>query len=84
MKFYLLIMMFCTNAAMATNYYVSTSGNDSSDGQSISTAWKTINKVNQGNYNDGDIILFKRGEVFRGALDVPMCCRLERLDSSHW
>lgn len=65
-------MMFCTNAAMATNYYVSTSGNDSSDGQSISTAWKTINKVNQGNYNDGDIILFKRGEVFRGALDVPM------------
>jgi len=72
MKFYLLIMMFCTNAAMATNYYVSTSGNDSSDGQSISTAWKTINKVNQGNYNDGDIILFKRGEVFRGALDVPM------------
>ncbi len=49
------------------NYYVDfTSGNDSNQGTSPSTAWKTITKVNDemNNFIVGDSILFKRGEVW--------------------
>jgi hypothetical protein len=58
--------------ASASTYYVdATSGNDSNDGQSVSTAWKTIAKVNAASFAPGDQILFKRGEVWRESLVPP-------------
>lgn len=42
-------------------YYVSNNGNDSNDGLSPETAWKTIARVNQDTYIPGDKILFERG-----------------------
>jgi len=54
-------------------YYVNaTSGNDSSTGTSEATAWKTISKVNSyfSNFNPGDSILFKRGDIFDGSLNI--------------
>ena len=45
----------------AATYYVSNSGNDSNDGLSEETAWKTIARVNQDTYIPGDEILFERG-----------------------
>ena len=45
----------------AATYYVSNSGNDSNDGLSEETAWKTIARVNQDAYIPGDEILFERG-----------------------
>lgn len=48
-------------------YYVdATSGSDSNDGLSPAGAWQTIAKVNASTFNQGDSILFKRGEVWTG------------------
>ncbi len=49
-------------------YYVSASGNDTNDGLSPETAWQTIGRVNAGNYQPGDSILFEGGQTFEGAL----------------
>jgi hypothetical protein len=49
----------------ATYYADCTKGNDSNNGLSSSTAWKTIAKVNNSNFNPEDYILFKRGETWR-------------------
>lgn len=52
-------------------YYVdSVSGDDSNNGTSISTPWKTIDKVNDTTFSAGDQIFFKRGSTFRGGI-VP-------------
>ena len=45
----------------AATYYVSNSGDDSNDGLSKETAWKTIDRVNRDTYIPGDKILFERG-----------------------
>lgn len=52
----------------ATTYYVSTSGSDSGSGRSPDEAWQTIDRVNRGNYNAGDRILFKGGQRFTGSM----------------
>ena len=53
------------------NYYISnSSGNNSSDGRSESTAWKTFDKVNSAVLSAGDLILFKAGDVWRETLKV--------------
>ena len=53
-----------------TTYYVSSSeGNDSNDGTSADTPWKTPNKVTgHGPFQPGDFILFKRGDIFQGEI----------------
>lgn len=52
-----------------TTYYVdATGGLDTNDGKSESGAWQTLTKVNAETYNEGDTILFKRGETFTGTL----------------
>jgi len=57
--------------ASPTTYYVdATGGNDGNNGTSPSSAWKTISKVNSYDFNPGDSILFKRGEVWRERLIV--------------
>lgn len=48
-----------------TAYYVSANGNDANDGKSPETAWKTLDKVSNAKYNDGDVVYFKRGDIFR-------------------
>lgn len=53
-------------------YYVSQNGNDSSNGLSPSTAWKTIDRVNQLKYSlqPGDQILFERNGTYQGNLII--------------
>ncbi|MBE6605860.1 MAG: S-layer homology domain-containing protein [Ruminococcaceae bacterium] len=49
-----------------TKYFVSSSsGNDSNDGLSPMSAWKSIDKVNSMNIKPGDGVFFKRGDTFR-------------------
>ena len=53
-------------------YYISTSnGDDTNNGTSSATPWKTIARVNTawgaGTFNAGDSILFKAGDVWSGA-----------------
>ena len=52
-----------------TKYYVSSSlGNDSNDGLSPETPWKTLNKVNNFKFSAGDGVYFKRGDLWREGL----------------
>ena len=49
-------------------YYVSESGDDSLDGLSEATAWRTLKKVSEAKLLSGDGVLFKRGDTFRGMI----------------
>ena len=48
-----------------TAYYVSAEGNDANDGKSPETAWKTLRKVSEAAYKKGDVVYFRRGDIFR-------------------
>ena len=55
-------------------FYVSNEGNDSNDGLSINTPWKTLTKLNQmmsaKTVKNGDAVLFRRGDTFRGNITI--------------
>ena len=54
-----------------TTYYVSNSGNDNfNSGTSPSSPFKTLDKVNSLTLNKGDGVLFKRGDVWRGKINM--------------
>ena len=62
--------MFFLVPVLATDFYVSNSGDDSAEGTTPATAWRTIGKVNNelsgGVINQGDDVYFKRGDTFTG------------------
>ena len=65
-KVLIIIFLITTKTLFATDYYVSSSqGNDSNDGTSESTPWKTLSKIRQTTFLPGDIIHFKRGDVWK-------------------
>ncbi|MFH1931761.1 MAG: right-handed parallel beta-helix repeat-containing protein [Pseudomonadota bacterium] len=69
--FAILTVLIMLSPSWAATYYVNASnGNNNNDGLSPSTAWKTIAKVNSSNFQPGDYILFKRGEIWREQLIV--------------
>lgn len=49
-------------------YVDATLGNDHNKGASKQKPWKTLGKVNSVDFNAGDIILFKCGEIWNGQL----------------
>lgn len=51
-----------------TVYYVSNDGDDSNDGKSPETAWKTLEQVKDATLQKNDTVLFRRGDVFRGSI----------------
>ncbi|MFC5467324.1 carbohydrate-binding protein [Cohnella suwonensis] len=58
-------------SAANTTYYVdSVAGDDSNDGTSTSTPWKTLSKVNATAFGPGDNILFKYNSTWTGQLKV--------------
>ncbi len=63
----LMITPVMADASSAT-YYVDPSGNDSNNGISASTPWKTLDKVNSTTFQPGDTILFKAGGTWTGTL----------------
>ncbi len=73
MKKSIIIISFLlfSGIASATNYYVSSSGNDSNNGLSSSTPWKTIAKVNASSFLPGDNIFFNKGNIWRELLNIP-------------
>ena len=67
----IIFLVTCSFLLSATNYYVSSSsGNDSNNGLTESTAWKTISKVNSKTFLPSDVILFKKGDTWREMLLV--------------
>src|SRR3954464_8832936 len=72
----ILISALFSIQAAATNYYFSsTDGDDSrtsAQAQNSSTPWRTIDKLNSffSSLQPGDVVLFKRGDVFYGSLSI--------------
>jgi hypothetical protein len=55
----------------SNTYYIdATLGADTNDGLSEQSPWKSLAKVNAGNFYPGDSILFKAGEVWTGQLNI--------------
>jgi|WetSurMetagenome_2_1015567.scaffolds.fasta_scaffold08554_1 hypothetical protein len=69
MRLIYLMFYFLSLPVQSATYYLSSTGNDNADGKTPTTAWKTINKINMIALVDGDVVLFKRGEVFRGEIN---------------
>lgn len=85
--FFLFILLSSVICYSQTTYYIDTTGNDSNNGTSRATPWKTVQRVNtffsQGRtLGAGDSILFKRGQIFTtstaklsanqsGLIDIP-------------
>ncbi len=65
--FILFGLLIITSINSQTTYYIdATNGNDANNGTSTSTAWKSIDQVNEQAYIAGDHILFKKGEIWKG------------------
>ena len=47
-------------------YIDSIDGNDSADGLSPETAWKSVEKTAHFEFHEGDVVLFRRGGLWRG------------------
>lgn len=68
--FTFLLFLFIASNCLATNYYISTSGNDSNTGTSKTSPWASLEKLNASVeiIKPGDSIIFKRGDSFKGIL----------------
>ena len=53
-----------------TTYYVASNGSDANNGRSSGSAFQTISKVNTLSLRPGDAILLRRGDTFRGTLQI--------------
>jgi len=61
-------MTFGFAVANATNYYISSStGNDSNDGLTAATAWKSLGKINSTSFATSDRVYLKAGDTFTGS-----------------
>lgn len=57
------------SSALGTSYYIDSEfGNDTNDGESPASAWKTLGKINGVTFLPGDQILFKAGGIWNGQL----------------
>lgn len=64
----LVILMPAQTVQAADTYYVSPNGDDSNNGLSPASPWKTVAKVNATSFQPGDTILFQRGGIWRESL----------------
>jgi parallel beta-helix repeat protein len=68
----ILILFATASLGWSATYYVdATGGNDSNNGISEATPWKTIVQVNSNSFSPGDSILFKKGAMWRERMTVP-------------
>ncbi|TGE06348.1 right-handed parallel beta-helix repeat-containing protein [Hymenobacter fodinae] len=61
-------LLTSSSSALATTYYISSTGNDTNDGTSVATAWSSIAQVNNVSFKPGDRVLFEAGKTFTGSL----------------
>ncbi|MFO1478038.1 MAG: right-handed parallel beta-helix repeat-containing protein [Verrucomicrobiota bacterium] len=54
----------------AASYYVAANGSDTNNGTSIDTPLQSLAKAGSLPLNPGDVVLFRRGDVFRGQLNL--------------
>ena len=70
--FQILLIFFITpNLFAQTQYFISSSeGNDKNDGLSDLSPWASLDRLNSEKLYPGDIVKFKRGDVFYGQLRI--------------
>ena len=66
----LVCFVFMANISWGRVFYISNSGNDSHNGTSWATAWRSLNHLNDGTFRSGDSVYFGTGK-YRGAIQVP-------------
>ena len=66
----LALLLGAGQSALAMTCFVSPSGNDSNDGQSVGTAWRTLAKVSGRAFLPGDVVLLQGGSTFTGPLSL--------------
>ena len=65
------IVALALAGAHADTYYVdSAAGDDVRDGLTEATAWRSLDRANRATLKPGDRMLFKRGGLWRGVLDL--------------
>jgi parallel beta-helix repeat protein len=66
------LVLLCAGyiCSFATTYYVSSNGSDSNTGTTPNAAFQTIAKINSLTLQAGDQVLFRRGDIFRGQLNI--------------
>lgn len=66
------LLLLCSAVASATNYYLSSRGNNSNSGTAPTQAWKSITRLNEafGNVLPGDTVFFERGAKFYGSIKI--------------
>lgn len=70
-KLFIVFLLAATSvAAQQKTYFVSPSGNDTADGLSVKTAWKTLDKINSTEFQPGDKILLESGKIWYGQLKL--------------
>jgi len=52
----------------AKTYYVSPNGNDSNEGISVDSPWKSLAKLGEVEFQPGDSILFSKGSEYHGGI----------------
>ena len=67
----ILFFASCPGLQGVTYYVDATGGNDSNTGLSAASPWKTLAKLNSSKFAPGDIILLRRGSVWREQLNFP-------------
>lgn len=56
------------NSGGGRTFYVNTTGNNT-DGRTLETAWRELDKVNSHQFRPSDTILFEGGKIFQGFLE---------------
>jgi parallel beta-helix repeat protein len=69
-KLIFLLAFIMPEVSYGTNYYFSSSGNNSNNGKSAADAWKSLDKLNEIILNPGDSVLLKTGDIFIGQIHV--------------
>jgi parallel beta-helix repeat protein len=67
---FLLFLCVGPICSFATTYYVASNGSDANTGTTPNTAFQTITKINSLTLLAGDQVLFRRGDIFRGQLNI--------------
>src|SRR5882762_10920010 len=70
----MMVILVTTIHASATNYYLSSKGNDLQNGTSALTPWRSLKKLSEAMLllQPGDSILFERGSIFVGELKMSV------------
>jgi len=65
-----LLLVFLVGLGSCETYYVSNDGDDSNSGLSDDEAWRTVGKVNGWDFDEGDDVYFRCGDVWERRVRV--------------